>query len=119
MVYKDVVSSFKLGFKVSSDDEDADGVEVSNTSTTGWEELTFDFTDYIGKTYSYIEFIPDFAADARTYGSINYWDNITFGSGSSGISQLSFDVSDLSAGTYIVTLELKDGRHLTQKVVKL
>ena len=168
MVYKNVLSKFHLELNgPNGEGADEDLVAVTNTSTTGWEELTFDFTSFIGNTYSFLKIIPDFAASARTYGSINYWDNIAFSPNTStGISsnqiqnpeifpnplnnvlniktnvdianitinnlsgqnikkfvstrvEQSFDISDLSAGTYIVTLVMKDGNRFTQKVVKL
>ena len=167
LVHKDVLSNFQVGFKVNPVDDDADVVGVSNTTTNAWEELTFDFSAYIGKTYSYIEFIPDFAAGTRNYASTNYWDHIAFGSNkSTGLSlnqsvnleffpnpysnilniktdaeianitiynftgqavkrmhpinsQCSFDASDLSAGSYVVKVEMKDGNRFIQKVVKL
>lgn len=166
MVYKNVVSPFQIGFKFNEEDEETDvDVQVLNTSTSGWEELIFDFTEQIGKTYACMVIIPDFAEDTRSYGSVNYWDNISFsvvsGISSNKVQQLdffpnpfnevlniktdadivsltisnlagqtikriysngserSFDVRDLSSGTYIAALKTKDGKTFTQKIVKL
>ena len=76
MVYKNVKSNFDLKF------ENADGTvscekKVTNKAVNKWEELTFDFSEFIGKTVSKIIIIPDFVV-ARKAGSVNYWDQIAF-----------------------------------------
>jgi hypothetical protein len=76
LVYKDVVSNFDLKFE-NDDQTVAFELKVANTVTGAWEELTFDFSAQIGKTVTKIVIIPDFP-DARTAGSINYFDNISF-----------------------------------------
>lgn len=76
MVYKDVISPFQLEFKGNNDIPD-DALQVSNTLINQWEELTFDFTPFIGHTYTTIVVIPDFPS-VRNYSSTNYWDNISF-----------------------------------------
>ena len=78
MVNKNVISNFDLKF------ENADGTvafekQVPNTVINQWEELTFDYTDQIGKAVTKIVFIPDFPS-TRSIGSVNYWDNVTFNS---------------------------------------
>ena len=78
MVNKNVISNFDLKF------ENVDGTvaiekQVPNTVINQWEELTFDYSDQIGKAVTKIVFIPDFPS-ARSIGSINYWDNVTFNS---------------------------------------
>lgn len=77
MVYKDVISNFGVKF------EGANGLNfeklVPNTKVNEWEELTFDFSSQIGKTFTRLVIIPDFPT-ARTAGSTNYWDNITLNS---------------------------------------
>jgi hypothetical protein len=82
LVYKDVISDFDLKFETLTASEWAHEVRVSNTVTDEWEELTFDFSEYIGdtNTISRIVIIPDFPA-TRTAGSLNYIDNIDFGLG--------------------------------------
>lgn len=76
LVNKNVISNFELKF------ENADGSvsvskKVANTLINQWEELTFDFTPFIGKTVSKIVIIPDFPKGRQT-GSVNYWDEIAF-----------------------------------------
>lgn len=76
MVNKNVISNFALKF------ENIDGSvsverKVSNTLIDQWEELTFDFSQYIGKTVNRIVIIPDFVS-SRKVGSVNYWDEIAF-----------------------------------------
>jgi hypothetical protein len=84
LVYKDVVSDFDLKFEALVSAEWAHELKVANTLTNEWEELTFDFSAYIGdtNTISRIVIIPDFPA-TRSAGSMNYFDNIKFGSGGS------------------------------------
>ncbi|MFZ4456543.1 MAG: T9SS type A sorting domain-containing protein [Bacteroidales bacterium] len=79
MVYKDAISNFDVKF------EGAAGLNfeklVPNTKINEWEELTFDFSNQIGKTVTRLVIIPDFPS-ARSAGSINYFDNISFNSNS-------------------------------------
>ncbi|WP_158211797.1 T9SS type A sorting domain-containing protein [Polaribacter tangerinus] len=52
-------------------------LKVINTIVNGdWEELSFDFSSEISKTYNRIVIIPDFAA--RSQDNIIYLDNISF-----------------------------------------
>jgi len=76
MVKKDVISNFGLKFE-NTDGSVAVERKVSNTVLNQWEELTFDFSPYIGKTVNRIVIIPDFTT-ARKVGSVNYWDEIAF-----------------------------------------
>lgn len=78
MVYKDVITDFALKFENSDASIELE-IKAPNTKTNEWEELTFDFSEYIGKTVSKLVIIPDFPT-ARTSGSVNYWDNISFNS---------------------------------------
>lgn len=76
LVNKSVISNFGLKF------ENEDGTvsvsrKVANKLINQWEELTFDFTSFIGKTVSKIVIIPDFQKERQT-GSVNYWDEIAF-----------------------------------------
>ncbi len=77
MVYKSAISNFLVKFE-----GDAGNVEilVPNTAINTWQELTFDFSAKIGTTYKRLVIIPDFPS-ARTAGSISYFDNISFNSG--------------------------------------
>lgn len=85
MVYKNVISNFDLKF------EGAAGLNfeklVPNTKINEWEELTFDYTSQIGKTFNRLVIIPDFPS-TRTAGSINYWDNIFNSIAPNGIEEL-------------------------------
>lgn len=78
MVYKTVISDFDVKFENDNASVNFEK-KVSNTKINEWEELTFDFSAYIGTTVTKLVIIPDFPA-ARTAGSTNYWDNISFGS---------------------------------------
>ncbi|MFT3754122.1 MAG: T9SS type A sorting domain-containing protein [Paludibacter sp.] len=76
MVNKNVISNFALKFE-NTDGSVSVERKVSNTLIDEWEELTFDFSQYIGKTVNRIVIIPDFVS-ARKVGSVNYWDEIAF-----------------------------------------
>jgi hypothetical protein len=53
---------------------------VSNTVINQWEQLTFDYSAFIGTDVGTLTMIPDHRPDSigRTSGSTNYWDNIDF-----------------------------------------
>jgi len=76
MAYKDVISNFSLKFE-STDGTVSVERKVSNTLTNQWEELSFDFSAFIGQTVNRIVIIPDFTT-SRKVGSVNYWDEISF-----------------------------------------
>lgn len=76
MVYKDVISGFTVKFE-NDDNSVAFEKKVANTVINQWEELTFDFSEKIDLSVSRLVIIPDFP-EARTAGSVNYFDNITF-----------------------------------------
>ncbi|MDT0559045.1 T9SS type A sorting domain-containing protein [Ichthyenterobacterium sp. W332] len=80
MVYKSVISDVGLKF---ADVNSAALVEIKvpNTVVNEWEELTFDFSPYIGlfpQTVDQIIIFPDFDNSGRTQDNIIYFDNITF-----------------------------------------
>tara|TARA_R110002167_G_scaffold34573_1_gene110323 strand:- start:111694 stop:113349 length:1656 start_codon:yes stop_codon:yes gene_type:complete len=80
MVYKSVISDVALKFSVGAAAQPE--IKVVNTKINEWEELTFDFSSRIGlaETIGITSVIvfPDF--DARASDTVNYFDNITFGS---------------------------------------
>ncbi len=71
MVYKPVISNIGIKFEGASP---AVEIQMPNTVTNQWEEITFDFSASIGNTYSRLVIIPDFAT--RTQENIIYFDNI-------------------------------------------
>jgi beta-glucanase (GH16 family) len=76
LVNKNVISNFSLRFE-NDDASVSFEKRVSNTIVNQWEELNFDFSQYIGKTITKMIIIPDFVT-ARKAGSVNYWDEISF-----------------------------------------
>ena len=84
MVYKTVISDVAIKLK-QTDNTELPEIKVSNTVTGEWEELTFDFSGQVPNTANPIKNIvifPDFPAGAeRTYGTVTYFDNITFNAG--------------------------------------
>jgi hypothetical protein len=81
MVYKSVISD--VGIKLVTPSSAAlPEIKVANTLINQWEELTFDFSAHVGfftEPFDQIVVFPDFPAGARTYGTVSYFDNITFG----------------------------------------
>lgn len=75
MVYKSVISNVGLKFEGATARE----IQVPNTKTNEWEELTFDFSAEEGKSFGVIVIIPDFAA--RDADNVVYFDNISFSDG--------------------------------------
>ncbi len=70
-VYKTVISNVTIKLEGTSPDQE---VAVANTVTGAWEELTFDFSAYIGNTYNKLVIIPDHGA--RTVDHTIYFDDI-------------------------------------------
>lgn len=83
MVYKSVISNFTVKFENENASVNFER-QVANTVVNQWQELTFDFTPFIGSRVTRLVIIPDFPA-SRTAGSINYWDNISFNSGAAPV----------------------------------
>ncbi|MFT7675324.1 MAG: hypothetical protein ACI845_003745, partial [Gammaproteobacteria bacterium] len=82
MVYKTVISD--VGIKLVVPDGGAlPELKVANTVVSEWEELTFDFSAYVGvavygsSDIDQIVVFPDF--NARAGETISYFDNISFG----------------------------------------
>ena len=71
MVYKPVVSNIGIKFEGASP---AVELQVANTLVNEWETVTFDFSGSIGKTYTRLVIIPDFAD--RSEDHTLYFDNI-------------------------------------------
>ena len=90
MVYKSTIS--QVGFKLATSSSWAkDPKYATNTKINEWEELTFDFTSYIGavgqpEPYDQFAIHPD-NTSTRAAGTL-YIDNIKFGSVLSGISEV-------------------------------
>lgn len=89
MVYKPVASNFC--FKI----EGGTALElcVANTQVNTWEELTFDFTSEIGKTFNKLVVIPDNAASGA---GVHYFDNMVVPDGVvyNPVTYLTTDFSD-------------------------
>lgn len=77
MVHKPVVSNVAIKFEGTSP---AYEIQVPNTVTDQWEQLTFDFSPVEGNSYNRLIIIPDFAD--RTQDNTIYFDNIVIPQGS-------------------------------------
>jgi hypothetical protein len=116
LVYKNVASFFDLKFE-NGDASIICEKKVSNTLVNQWEELSFDFSSFIGKSVSKLVIFPDFPA-ARTVGSINYWDNISFNSINSGINHLSINSFALYLNPTSNKLQISSEQNVEQVVVR-
>ncbi|MFA6403793.1 MAG: T9SS type A sorting domain-containing protein [Salinivirgaceae bacterium] len=76
MVNKNVITPITLKLEIGTTASPI-SVDAENTVTDEWELITFDFTEFIGESYTRLTFFPDFPS-ARTAGSICYIDNIGF-----------------------------------------
>jgi hypothetical protein len=83
LVYKDVTSRFNLKLEPPNVDN-----FDSNTVINQWEELTFDYSSYIGTTGITLTLIPDMEQGSRTHASVNYMDYIRFTPQISGVVDL-------------------------------
>jgi hypothetical protein len=76
-----VISDVGIKFAIASGGAQ-DEIKVANTLVNQWEELTFDFSGYIGLAEAInidqLIIFPDF--NARTTDTVVYFDSITFGS---------------------------------------
>ena len=88
MVYKTVISDVGLKFVIPTSGSIGE-INVANTLTNTWEELTFDFSSHIGLLEAIgidqIVVFPDFNTAGRTQDNILYFDNISFSSGTVSI----------------------------------
>ncbi|MBK0382263.1 T9SS type A sorting domain-containing protein [Pedobacter sp. SD-b] len=76
MVYKPVTSNVTFSFK-PNDMSSSLELSVPNTTINQWEELTFDFTPFIGKTVIELAVFVD-NRDHRPTAVTGYFDNISF-----------------------------------------
>ena len=84
LVYKTVISD--VGIKLVTTSGGALGeLKVPNTVVNQWEELTFDFSGYIGQAVYASEQVdqvvvfPDYNLDGRAADTVSYFDDISFG----------------------------------------
>jgi hypothetical protein len=81
MVYKSVISDVGIKFAIANDSAQPE-IKVANTLVDQWEELTFDFSGYIGLVEAInidqIIIFPDFDTNGRSQDNIVYFDNIRF-----------------------------------------
>jgi hypothetical protein len=83
MVWKSVISDVGIKLVASSGWAQPE-IKVANTLVNQWEELTFDFSDYINPPdpelgmLDQIVIFPDYNLDGRGQENIVYFDNVTF-----------------------------------------
>ena len=81
MVYKSVISDVGVKFAIASGGAQGE-IKVANTKVNEWEELTFDFSDYIGRVETIdidqVIVFPDFDFATREQDNLVYFDNIRF-----------------------------------------
>lgn len=74
LVYKDHISDVGLKIEPARTTD----YNIPNTVINEWEEITFDYSAYIGSNANTLVVIPDFSANPRTYTSTSYFDEIRF-----------------------------------------
>lgn len=88
LVYKSVISDVGIKFATASGASLGE-LKVANTLINQWEELTFNFTNYVGAASStnidQIIVFPDF--QPRTTTNLCYFDNIRFGQVGAGLNE--------------------------------
>ena len=105
-VHKPVTSNF--GIKFEGPNPNGDGViakeiNVANTTTDAWEELTFDFSSEIGKTFNRIVIIP--SNQARTVDQTYYIDDLQVPEGLIGeLFKVSVDMTDYMADNNLTSV---------------
>ena len=81
MVYKTVISDVGIKFAIANGGAQPE-IKVANTKINQWEELTFDFSGYIGLfeaiNIDQIIVFPDFDLGGRSQENVVYFDNIRF-----------------------------------------
>lgn len=73
MIYKPNISNIGMKFEGVSP---AVEIQIPNTQINQWQEITFNFSAHIGKTFNRIVIIPDFVTSPRPADRIIYFDNI-------------------------------------------
>ncbi|MBE0676197.1 MAG: T9SS type A sorting domain-containing protein [Bacteroidales bacterium] len=107
MVWKSVISD--VGIKLVAPTGWAQAEKkVANTLVNQWEELTFDFSDYVNPPSSegqldQVVIFPDFNLSGRTQDNIIYFDNITFSAASTppGVPAVAAPIPGRSAANVI------------------
>jgi hypothetical protein len=75
LVYKDKIS--RVDFKYEGKGWSTGDTFDTNKVVNQWDQVSYNFSKYIGDTVRTITIIPDFASGAsRTYSSVNYFDQI-------------------------------------------
>lgn len=105
-VHKPVISNF--GIKFEGPDPSGSGliakeINVANTTTDAWEELTFDFSSEVGKTFNRIVIIP--SNQARTVDQTYYIDDLQVPEGVTGeLFKVSVDMTDYMADNNLTSV---------------
>jgi hypothetical protein len=74
LVYKDHISDVCLKLEPARTSD----YNIPNTVINQWEEILFDYSEYIGDNANTLTIIPDFSANPRTYTSTSYFDQVSF-----------------------------------------
>ena len=112
MVYKSVLSDVGIKFAIANGGAQGE-IKVANTKINEWEELTFDFSGYIGLVEAIdidqIIVFPDFDFNTRAQNNVVYFDNIRLvdsndaGSDDGNGGATGSDVHDFEGATYAFT----------------
>lgn len=78
MVYKSTTADVRLKFEGGTTPSQTGEISANYTTANTWQELTFDFTAEIGRTYASLTVLPDFTFAPRPADVTIYFDNISF-----------------------------------------
>lgn len=116
LVNKNVATFFDLKFE-NADASVVCEKKVQNTLVNQWEELVFDFSSFIGKSVSKIVIFPDFPP-ARTVGSINYWDNISFNSMNTAINSAMMNSFSMHLNPNRTQVQMRSEQEISQVLIR-
>jgi len=135
LVYKDHISNVCLKLEPARTSD----YNIPNTVTNQWEEILFDYSEYIGDNANTLTIIPDFSDNPRTYTSTSYFDQVSFTdvlpveltsftaqyvgnttqldwSTASELNNLGFDVQRSISGSDFVTIGFVLGKGTTTEI---
>lgn len=95
MVYKSTTADVRLKFEGGTTPSQSGEISANYTTANTWQELTFDFTAEIGRTYASLTVLPDFTAAPRPADVTIYFDNISF----NNVSTLPLNLISFNAST--------------------
>ena len=92
MVYKSSTHDVRLKFEGGPGGSQSAEISANYTTANTWQELTFDFTSEIGKTYASLSIMPDYTTNRPTDVTV-YLDNISFNAPAPTVLVIDFETA--------------------------